>query len=149
MKGILLLPLVSLLGAQQSDELVRVRSTRDFTQTTAALDSALAAANLRVFTRVDHAANARAASLGLPPTTVFIFGNPQVGTRLMQCEQVTAIDLPLRMLVMEDSTGSVWVAYSPPARMAERHRVQGCRDVIDRMTTALGNLAAAATGTRR
>jgi uncharacterized protein (DUF302 family) len=141
--------LSSLTVAPQNEGLVRVRSTRDFTQTVHSLDSAIAATNLKMFGRVDHAANARGVSLDLWPTTVFIFGNPQVGTRLMHCEQTIAIDLPLRVLVWEDSTRAVFVGYEPPARLAERHSVQGCREVIDRITTALGNLAAAATGTRR
>ena len=140
----------SLFALPQDDAMVRVRSARDFTQTVTALDSALAAANLKVFSRVDHAANARGVGLDLRPTTVFIFGNPQVGTRLMQCEQSSGLDLPLRMLVWEDSTRAVFVGYEPPARVAARHNVQGCREVIDRMTTALDRVASAATsGIRR
>ena len=140
---------VSLATAPQSDGMVRVRSTRDFTRTVSALDSALTAANLKVFARVDHAANAHGVGQDLRPTTVFIFGNPQVGTRLMQCEQSIAIDLPLKALVWEDSTRAVWVGYEPPARLAERHKVQGCGEVIDRVASALAGLTAAATGTAR
>lgn len=143
------LSLAALTTFLQDSNLVRTRSTRDFSQTVTALDSAITAANLKIFGRVDHAANARGVNLELRPTTVFIFGNPQVGTRLMNCEQTIAIDLPLKVLVWEDSSRAVFVAYEPPARVAERHRVQGCRDVIDRMTSALGALTAAATGTAR
>lgn len=150
MRSLLAILLFTLISASpQGNGIVRVRSSRDFNQTVSALDSAITAANLRIFGRVDHAANARGVSLDLRPTTVFIFGNPQVGTRLMQCEQTIAIDLPLKVLVWEDSTKAVFVGYEPPARLAERHKVQGCLEVIDRITTALGNLTAAATGTRR
>jgi uncharacterized protein (DUF302 family) len=139
----------SLATAQQTDGIVRVRSKSDFTQTVSSLDSAINAANLKIFARVDHAANARGVSMELRPTTVFIFGNPQVGSRLMQCEQVTAIDLPLKVLVWQDSTSAVWVGYEAPARLRERHKVQGCQEVIDRMATALAGLTATATGTPR
>lgn len=139
----------SLAAAQQTDGLVRVRSTRDFNQTVSALDSAITANNAKIFARVDHAANARGVSLDLRPTTVFIFGNPQVGTRLMQCEQTIALDLPLRILVWEDSARAVFVGYEPPARLAERHRVRGCQEFIDRITAALSNFTASATGTTR
>ena len=141
--------LTSFAAAPQGDDLVRVRSARDFTQTVTVLDSVITAANLKIFGRVDHAANARGANLELRPTTVFIFGNPAVGTRLMQCEQKIAIDLPLRILVWEDSANTVWIGYESPARVAERHRVQGCREVIDRMTTAMSTLTSAAAGTAR
>ena len=141
--------LTSLAAAPQGDDLVRVRSVRDFTQTVTVLDSVITAANLKIFGRVDHAANARGVNLELRPSTVFIFGNPTVGTRLMQCEQKIAIDLPLRILVWEDSARAVWIGYEPPAHLAERHRVQGCREVIDRMTIAMSTLTAAAAGTTR
>lgn len=137
------------LATPQNDGMVRVRSTRDFSETVRALDSAITAANLRIFTRVDHAANARGAGLDLRSTTVFIFGNPQVGTRLMQCEQTIAIDLPLKALVWEDSTRAVWVGYEAPEQLSKRHNVQGCREVIDRVTSALATVTAAATGTAR
>ncbi|HSA55506.1 MAG TPA: DUF302 domain-containing protein [Gemmatimonadaceae bacterium] len=136
-------------GAQPADDLVRVRSTRDFTQTVRGLDSALAARNLTVFTRVDHAANARGVNLELRPTTLFVFGNPQVGTRLMQCAQTSGIDLPLKALVWEDSTRAVWVGYVAPARLAERHALGECREVLDRIDAVLSALAAAAAGTGR
>ena len=138
----------SLLSAQD-DGMVRVRSTRDFSRTIGALDSAITAANLRIFSRVDHASNARGVGLELRPTTVFIFGNPQVGTRLMHCEQTTAIDLPLKVLVWQDSTSAVWVGYEAPAKLSERHKVKGCQDVVDRFAAALAALTAAATGTAR
>jgi uncharacterized protein (DUF302 family) len=143
------LVLTSLTATHQSGDMKRVRSNRDFGQTVTALDSAITAANLRIFGRVDHAANARGVGLDLRPTTVFIFGNPQVGTRLMQCEQTVALDLPLKVLVWEDSTRAVWLGYEPPARLAERHSLQGCRDVVDRIATALDALTAAAAGTIR
>jgi uncharacterized protein (DUF302 family) len=135
--------------APQADDMVRVRSTRDFAQTVRALDSALTARNLTVFSRVDHAANARGVSLELRPTTLFIFGNPQVGTRLMQCVQTSAIDLPLRALVWEDASKVVWVGYVDPARLAARHALQDCREPLDRITGALAALASAAAGTAR
>jgi uncharacterized protein (DUF302 family) len=136
-------------GGMQNDAMVRVRSARDFTQTVAALDSALTAANLKIFAKVDHAANARGVSMEIRPTTVFIFGNPQVGTRLMQCEQTVALDLPLKVLVWQDSTSAVWIGYEAPTRTSERHSVQGCREVIDRMSAALAGLTKAAAGAKQ
>lgn len=136
-------------GAQSGDGMVRVRSTRDFSQTVRALDSALTARNLTVFSRVDHAANARGVSMELRPTTLFIFGNPQAGTRLMQCAQTSAIDLPLKALVWEDSSRAVWVGYVTPAELSERHGLAACREALDRINTALSGLVAAAAGTAR
>ena len=147
-------PLAALLvavsaGAQPDDGMVRVRSTRDFGATVRALDSALAARSITVFARVDHAANASRANLELRPTTLFIFGNPQVGTRLMQCEQTSAIDLPLKALVWQDTARVVWIGYVAPTRLADRHNLQECRATLDQMNAALSSIAAAAAGAPR
>lgn len=55
----------------------------------------------------------RAALPGLSqrPTQVVVFGNPKVGTRLMQDRQSAAIDLPLRISVWQDARNRVWVGY--------------------------------------
>lgn len=141
----ILVSLFVVVAAAQDDGLVRVRSSRDFTQTVRALDSALAARNLTVFARVDHAANAARVSQELRPTTLFIFGNPQVGTRLMQCTQTSGIDLPLRVLVWEDASRAVWVGYIDMAHLSARHRLEECQDTLNRINAALAELAAAAT----
>lgn len=130
-----------LLGPPQNDGLVRVRSTRSMSETVAALDSAISALKLTLFAKVDHAANARAAGMALRPTMVFILGNPAVGTQVMQCRQTAAIDLPLRILIWEDETGAVWVAYASPETLAARHDLGSCKEVLTRMSTGLGALA--------
>jgi len=140
--------LVSLAStaAPQADGLVRMRSARSMGATVAALDSLARARGLTVFTRVDHAANARGAGLELRPTTLFILGNPQVGTRLMQCAQTAAIDLPLRVLVWTDEAGQVWVGYEDPERLAARHGLGQCREPLERVKAGLAALVAAAAG---
>ena len=94
---------------------------------------------------VDHSANATKAGLSLPPTKLIIFGNPKLGTPLMQSGQSIGLDLPQKMLVMEDSSGQVSVAYDDPAYLAQRHNISDQQDIIATITKALGNLAAGAT----
>ena len=57
----------------------------------------------------------------MPPTKLLIFGNPKGGTPLMIASPTVAIDLPLKVLVAEDSKGNVWVSYNAPAYLQERH----------------------------
>lgn len=130
----------------QGDGLVRVRSGRTMGETVAALDSLAKARGLTVFARVDHAANARGAGLELRPTTLFILGNPQVGTRLMQCVQTAAIDLPLRVLIWTDEARQVWIGYEDPAALAARHGLGECREPLERVKAGLAALVAAAAG---
>ena len=83
--------------------------------------AALAARNMTVFARIDHAANAMAAGMSLRPTEVVLFGNPKGGTVLMQDQQTAGIDLPLKALVWEDAGGKVWLGYNDPHWLAQRH----------------------------
>lgn len=144
MPAILLLALAWM--GQPSDTLARVRSDAAVAATSSRLDQAARRRGLTVFATIDHAANARAAGLGLRPTVLLLVGNPQVGTRLMQCGQAIAIDLPLRILVWEDEAGAVWVGYQPPRALAERHGLRGCDEPLDRVGAALAALAAEAAG---
>lgn len=120
---VLVLALLYTLNAQTPDVagLVTVLSQDDFATTVEQLGAALNENDLKVVATVGHAANARSAGLTLRPTTLFIFGNPQAGTPLMQMAQTTATDLPQKMLVWEDENGSVFMSYNDPAYLGERH----------------------------
>lgn len=145
-----LLVLVSALlytvNAQTPDVagLVTVPSQNDFATTVEQLGTALSENDLKVVATIDHAANARSAELTLRPTTLFIFGNPQAGTPLMQMSQTTAIDLPQKMLVWEDETGAVLVSYNDPVYLGERHGL-GDEAGLGAVADALAGLAEAAT----
>ena len=72
-------------------------------------ETAIKAQGWVVFTELDHAAAAAQAGLALRSRTVIVFGNPKVGTLLMQQAPTLAIDVPLKALVWQDEqdqTGS-------------------------------------------
>ena len=69
----------------------------------------------------DHAAGASRVGMDLRPTELLIFGNPKGGTPLMLASPSAAIDLPLKILVAEDSHGKVWISYNSPDYLKERH----------------------------
>ena len=92
---------------------------------------------------VDHAANARGIA-DLPPTHLFIFGNPKAGTALMLDARATGIDLPMKLLVWEDATGETRVAYNDPNWIAERHGIDELEPLLTKMSGALGAIAGAA-----
>ncbi len=125
--------------------LVSVKSTHSVKKTADRLESALKAKGMKVFNRVDHAQGAKSVNKTLRPTELIIFGNPKIGTVLMQCKQSIGIDLPQKALVWEDSTGQVWLSYNNPKYLAERHQIKKCGEVIKMIKNALGNFAKAAT----
>lgn len=100
---------------------------------------------LNVFARVDHQANAVGADMELRPTELIIFGNPKVGTPLMQCAQSVAIDLPQKVLVTQDEDEKVWLSYNDPSYLKQRHDIKGCDKVLTKITNVLSALSKAAT----
>jgi uncharacterized protein (DUF302 family) len=109
------------------------------------LEAAVKAKGMTVFARIDHAAGAAEAGLSLRPTAVLIFGNAKAGTPLMQSVQTVGIDLPLKALVWQDTSGDTWLSYNDPAWLAQRHGVAGTETVVGMMTVALDAVAKAAT----
>ncbi|MDZ7705662.1 MAG: DUF302 domain-containing protein [Trueperaceae bacterium] len=109
------------LAQTSAEGVVTMESNNDFETTQQRLEHAIAANNLILVTVIDHAANAESAGLELPPTRLLIFGNPQVGTPLMQQSRTHAIDLPQKMLVWQDSGGAIYVSYNEPGYLARRH----------------------------
>jgi uncharacterized protein (DUF302 family) len=101
----------------KSADVVEVRSMFALPETIDRLDAEIAARGLRVFARIDHAANAGEVGLEMPSTTVVIFGNARGGTPLMIKAPAMALDLPLRVLVRQDGA-EVVVSYHDPVALA-------------------------------
>lgn len=142
----LVLGLAAALPVQAAEGLVEVRSDHDVPTTEKRLVAALEANGLKVFARIDHAEGAAGVGKELPPTRLVIFGNPKVGTPLMQCARTAAIDLPQKALIWRDDDGRVWFAYNDPQYLADRHGTSECGGVVRKVERVLGKLAAAATG---
>ncbi len=84
-----------------------------FEATLQRLVGAIEAAGLRVFSSIDHAANAREAGMQMLPATVLIYGNARGGTPVMLAAPLAALDLPLRVLVREREDGQTVIAFHP------------------------------------
>jgi len=120
-----------------ADGLTTLRSSHGPGDTMNRLEAEVKARGMTVFARFDHAAGATDAGLSLRPTEVLIFGNAKGGTPLMQSVQTIGIDLPLKALVWQDTSGATWLSYNDPVWLAQRHGLAG------ETSTAIGNLSAA------
>jgi uncharacterized protein (DUF302 family) len=130
------------------DGAVVVQSTKTFAETVADLTGAIEAnPNLRLLRTIDHAQAAAGRGAVLAPTTELFFGNPAIGTPLMQAAQTAGIDLPQKMVIWEDLFGVVRIGYNGPAYLESRHQIDGADAQLNTIAGALAGLAGAAAGT--
>jgi uncharacterized protein (DUF302 family) len=80
----------------------------------------LLAKGMKIFARIDQAAEAASAGMTLRPTILLLFGNPKAGTPLMEQFPSLAIDLPLKALIWESSE-KVYLSFISPEYLQQRH----------------------------
>ena len=123
MRTILILVMgVLMAGAVAAGDngIVRKEATGDVAGTVDALVETMEEAGITIFARVDHGAGAQSIGADIGASQLLIFGNPKVGTPAMQDDPVAGLFLPLKVLVYEDGTGKVMIAYEEPAAMLGR-----------------------------
>lgn len=103
------------MGDVAACEFVEHVSPWAFEPTLQRLESAIVAAGLIVFSRIDHAAGAGEVGMEMPPATVLIYGHPKGGTPVMLAAPLAALDLPLRVLVRKREDGQAVIAFHPIA----------------------------------
>ncbi|MCH9672447.1 MAG: DUF302 domain-containing protein [Gammaproteobacteria bacterium] len=140
--------LVAVGARAQDDGLVNVRSQHDVATTVERLVEIVKKKGLKHFTTIDHAAGAKSVGATLAPTQLVLFGNPKIGTPLMNCGRTAAIDLPQKALIWQAADGAVWVTYNDPAYLNSRHQLGDCEKVLMKVTGALKGLTAYAAGAK-
>jgi uncharacterized protein (DUF302 family) len=115
-------------------------SPRSVTDTVSRLVEMIHAKAIKLFVVIDQRAEARQVGLDLRETTLVIFGSPVQGTPVMDAEPLTALDLPLKVLVWDDH-GQTKVTYTSPATLGDRYHLDlanvGRLAGIDPLTDAL------------
>ena len=123
--------------------IVTIPSRHSVDATLSRLENALAEKGIKLFAVIDHSGEAEKAGLKMPPTKVAIFGSPKAGTPLMLATPGIAIDLPLKLLIAEDTNGSVSVSWNAPDYLASRHGLP--QDLLPNIAV-IEKLAAAIAG---
>ena len=130
--------------ARAADGVILVASKNDVKTTANKLEKILTEKGVTVFARVNHAAGAKSIGQSLRPMELLIFGNPKLGTPLMQKNQEIGLDLPLKALIFEAENGTTYIAYNDPAYLSKRHGMTEPAKVFQQMSGALKNFTAAA-----
>jgi uncharacterized protein (DUF302 family) len=131
-------------GAQDAGLLTK-QSSHGFAATVDRLVAAIEKRGGKVAAKVDHATAAQTVGAELRPTTVVIFGNRKLGTPLMQQNQQIGLDLPLRVLVWQDTEGKVFASYRAPERLAAAYGITGQDELKNTMSAALTAITDEAT----
>ncbi len=136
--------------ADQGHGLISVKSSQSIEDTVQALQDAISVnPDVRIPLVLDYKINSSKKShkreQKLFPVLI-VFGNPTVGTPLMQADPRIGIDLPLKFLVWEDQQGQIIITYNDPHFIANRINLQGQDKRLDAIANVLNKLALAGAG---
>ena len=140
MRNLLIVILFFTQGVFASNGVISIESQHSVQATQSKLETILQQKGMTIFNQIDHAANANKVGHTLRSTRLVIFGNPKVGSPLMACQQSIALDLPQKALIWEDEKGKVWISYNDPSYLKERHKVEGCEAMLQKVTKALSGI---------
>ncbi|MFD2564215.1 DUF302 domain-containing protein [Aquimarina rubra] len=127
--------------------IVTKESTKSFEETYSTLIEVISNnPNLKIIAELDHQANAASVGLELRPTRIVMFGNPKLGTPLMQNAQTTGLDLPQKIMVWQDEQNVVRISYNDPQYLQQRHEIGGTQEVLNKISAALDKITSVASG---
>src|SRR4029077_1750765 len=109
------------MAATTKTGIINKPSSHSVEQTVEKLKNILQSKGVALFALVDHSGEAEKVGMKMRPTKLLIFGSPQAGTSVMLAAPSSAIDLPLKILVLEDTQGKVWATYNSLVYLQERH----------------------------
>lgn len=141
--ALMFLSVLSAPARAGGDDLVRVPSPHSVAETMNRLAAAVERAGAKVFARINHAKGAASVGMEVPDEELLIFGNPKIGSPAIRDAPTIGLDLPLRVIAVQEAGGSVLI-YRAPAAMAEAHGLPADHPAIKKMTGALAKLTAKA-----
>ena len=133
-------------GAVGDDGLVRVRSAYPIDETVVRLRQDIAVKGITFFQEIDQAKLAAGAGIALRPSRLLVFGNPPLGAQFLTSNPYSGLDWPVRVLVLEDADGGVWVAWTDFAWIARRHHIADRQQQFAMATSVVESIASAVRG---
>ena len=127
-----------------ANDIIIKKSTCSVNDTVKNINNIVKSKGLNVFAIINHGGNAKMVDMQLNESKMIVFGNPKLGTALMQQDMTIGLDLPLRILVYKDTKGEVQMAYRDGSWLANKHIVNAPKKVkkingaMDKITTKAG-----------
>jgi uncharacterized protein (DUF302 family) len=111
-------------AADEVDGVVRLRSAYGMDETIARIKQDIAQKAIMFFDEIKQSELAAKAGIKLNPSTLLVFGNPPLGTLFLTSNPDSGLDWPVHLLVRQDESGAVWLAYTDFGWIARRHNIR-------------------------
>ncbi|WP_292932984.1 DUF302 domain-containing protein [Novosphingobium sp. PASSN1] len=102
---------------------VRVKSRYGMDETVRRLRADIASKGIQFFTEIDQSHLGAAANIPIRPSRLILFGNPPLGVQFLSSNPYSGLDWPVRMLILEEADGSISVAWTDFAYLANRYQI--------------------------
>ena len=122
------------------DEIVRTKSAYPMPETIKRLKMDVADKGIMFFDEIDQSKLAADAGVTLRPSTLLVFGNPPLGTLFLTSDPDAGLDWPVRLLVYQDGTGDVWVAYTDFTWIAHRHGIMDRDEAFKKASDVIASI---------
>lgn len=137
----MILTIISLCTIQLwAVNLEEVKSNFDFEKSIEMVKEQLKKKNLTLIADVPHSKAAEKVDMKLNNVHLLLFGNPEVGTLLMQGDITVAIELPLKILIWENEDGEVMLGYKKPSKLLFEYDLEDKAAVLGKMDKTLENI---------
>jgi len=118
---------------------IKKKSAFSVQETIDKLEAILNEKGIAVFAKINHFQNAKNIDLEMNESQVILFGNPKIGTLMMQKNIFLSLDLPLKIAVVKDDSNNVWVVYNSTNIFKERYDFSNS-EIIERIDALLDNV---------
>jgi len=132
-KSILCLGMLFCISVSYSQNLSIYKSKKGVDETTQSIVQLIKDRGLEYFETVDHDKIAKERGIEIPPTKVILFEDSALISKLITCQQTTALDLPLKILVWEENE-DVYIGFINPSDMEKRFMLNDCQDTIEALS---------------
>lgn len=95
---------------------------------------------ITLFALVDHASEAHKVGMHLAHEQLLIFGDPKIGTFLMQENPLIGIELPLKVLVWQNAEGATQIAYRDPISLGKDYGIEKNAPILKQLSEAMMRL---------
>ena len=125
---------------EAASQMISKPSPYGVSQTTERLVEILKRKGVTLFAQINHSDEAHKMHMELQEEKVLIFGDPKVGTFLMQENPAIGIELPLKVLIWQSDEGKTLVAFQDPVLLGNRYGIIKNREILQKMKNGLDQL---------